>query len=581
MADRWLLALLAPCLLLAAPASLPLGFVFPMLSEGAPASQLELQVLPAFRLAVADLNNKSSTDILPSTTLLVAAGDSRSTYTGALGAALDLSTTVFGGTGMAAAIGDESTMTAVAMQSVFGNLDTLQVGYATGNDLSNPVSSPTYVSTVPLDSTDGLVIADLIGSSWLRLHRVVVFYSTDSIGLGTYRAFTAQAATSNLVIAASYDFNPTTSDYSSIITAALVHSPLIIVVLSDASSGARLLEQSFDMDLLHEGVTVFGNNYLATSTTIASMSTAAKASQVLKGFFGVRHFCESWMTTASGLRFLSRLESFIASTNNCSTSRTDDTGSFFFLKDHANSSNSSPYVCATLNVSAIFADPANNVNPIVAYVYDAVYAAGYALHNAFYVENSLNASGASMKAYLTSGSTVFNGLTGEVAFTPPAVSVDSGGNRVSGQQYSVLNYQSGLSYFASVGQYDIDSGVFTLCTSNQQGCSSPVFNTLGDSFPSDAPPPEVQSIGETAKIAIPIVISFYLLQWTILFVGSIVFRNSVTFKTAQIIAIWFVLSGLFLGCLRVLLTIFDLTSSLCKAEAFIGECSSELHLSLK
>ena len=580
MTRYFVLACLLPHLIRATPSSIHLGFVFPMLNNGTPASQMALQLLPAFLLAVSELNNKSVSGLLPSTSLQVAVQDSRSSHTGALGAALGLAS-AFGGEGVGAVVGAEDTSTSVAMQNVFGDLNTLQVGYSSGNQLANPDLSLTYVSTVPFDSTDGRVIADLIGSSWLQLHRVVVFYSTDFVGLGSFRAFQSQAGVSDLLIVGSFELTPTSTDYSALITSAMTYSPRIIVILSSTIAGAALLEQAFDMGLLHEGVTVFGNSYLASVTALTAFSSIAKASQVLRGFIGVRHLSDVWMSTPSGLDFLSRSESFIANNNNCSQSRTDDTGAFYFLKDHANSSLSSPYVCATLNLSSIASDPSNYVNPIVAYVYDAVYTTAYAIHEALYIRNVSSLSASDMKSYLTGGSFLFKGITGDVAFTQPVVPVDSGGNRIRGQQYAVLNFQSVLGTgqnFPSIGTYDIDSRTFALCTSAQLDCASPVFNTASNNLPTDSPPAKVETISDTAKTAIPVVISFYLLQYTILFVSSIVFRNKVTFKTAQVIAIWFVLTGILFGCIRVLLTIFDLTANLCVAEAFIGEISFFLNL---
>jgi ABC-type branched-subunit amino acid transport system substrate-binding protein len=553
----------------AVPDVVRLGFVYPMFGPNFKSVQSNLQLLPAFLLAVQEINSRK--DLLPNTEVLFASRNSRSTFLGSLDAALNMTTAAFNGKGISVAVGAKITSVTAAMQGVFASQDVCHVGYATGNDLTVPTSALTYIGLVPPDRTEGTVIAQLIGSSWLKLRRVVVFYSIDNLGIITHDAFAAQAKIAGLDIKGAFPFFSTATDFSSYIEAARVFDPYIVVVFATSANGAALLEQAYDLGLIREGITVFGSSFISAATTVASMSSPGKAAQVLKGFFGVQHIEGFWKSTPAGIDFLDKYVSYVGAHNRCNTSDVDDDGNGYLYMDHYLYNYSNQLSCALVNYTAISSNPQANVDSLVAYVYDAVYVMAVTLHHTLYVQNA-SLSGIAMKAYLTSGNFSFTGVTGSMDFAPIIPTLDAGGSRIKSQNFNVFNFQPSTGLFPSVGVYSIDTTAFKLCSA-AAGCIAPTFNTAGNKYPTDAVEPEYITVDLVSRRALQ-AIAILLLLISVGVLGVVVsYRSHALIKAAQPVALYFILGGIIIGCFYVLLISFELDSNVCTAGDFLGHLS--------
>ena len=147
------------------PKSVRLGGLFPSFDiSGAPHTQAR-QLLSSFLLAVREIN--ADRTLLPYTELLIAVRDSRLNVGKSFFASLDLATTAFGGVGIDACIGADSSGESEAAATVFAQFSTVQISYSSTSPLlSTKINYPFFARTCPSDAFQGAAMADLVATHY-------------------------------------------------------------------------------------------------------------------------------------------------------------------------------------------------------------------------------------------------------------------------------------------------------------------------------------------------------------------------------------------------------------------------------
>lgn len=249
----------------------------------------------------------------------------------------------------------------------------------------------------------------------------------------------------------------------------------------------------------------------------------------------------------------------------------DDDGTFTLYEQHVNFNNSAPYVCAGLNFSTI---DASNINLNVAYVYDAMYAAAYGLHDVLYSQRLPKATAALVKYALINNVGPYQGVSGTIEFSNGRSSRSHYGigDRIAGYDFNIINFNPAL--FTTVAG---STGFNTVGTCGSDGITTftatPIYSSANGGIPSDRPP-DIQvillaSIKNTlngfgyALIALTVVSMLY----------CYFIRKTNVIRIAQPM----LLSWSFIGCLMVACSIPVISSSIsttnCQARVYLFHIS--------
>jgi hypothetical protein len=488
------------------------------------------------------------------------------------------------------------------MSSFFQDADIAQIGYSAGSIMSHNDLYSNFLRTVPSDAYDAKIAADVIYNNF-GWDRCVVFSATeDTDSADSYVEFFEEAAFLGIDIVASEFFPVDEFDYSTLIKDALTYDPRVIVLLMQPQNTASFMIQAYAQGLVKEGVTVIGTSLSAPSNLLSYFNTTLNSTSLMKDFLAhnvtslMKGFLAispqmNWTTTASGSAFLERFrqqpDTISYDTNGvpiCNNG-TDDDGHFFLYKQYINYDVNKPYRCAGIEFSKM---DASNIYLTSAFAYDAVHAMARGLNKMVYTSPFPGFSGRILKKALIDNIS-FEGATGTIAFSAGRTSFNTYGigDRLIGLRYQLLNFNdaafaAGQVMLQHVGDIDVTSGLLTLCDAftSTTGCVSLQYNSLDNSLPSDSPPDIANEIPEGLQLTLTI-IAAVLMVLSAASIGFLLYQawkayqdaldhdvKSAWKKATKYLLVKCTLFGCILGCGRVLVSTYNVDSSVCVARVW-------------
>ena len=570
-------------------------------------------------MAVRDLN----AEFAPyNVTFKLGARQAESSFSYGVNAALDLSTTAFGGLGIHGASAAAANSVCKASAYSFGDANVAQVAYGCdATELSHNLDFPNFMRLYPAAGYEGHALADLISVSfgWKRL---LVVYSSDTYGMDVLSELQNEAVGSagiHLLTEISESAGKAPVSRHQIKRAKEYDPRIIALLVSSPTLAAEVLSAALDAGLLSKDTTIITTAAVAGPSAAAywagldPTSKPALALNAVGAVLGVAKADDDWRVTAAGSSFLSR---FLAQAPSVTQlpggdlqchNDTDDDGHFSLYKGVTTSGHT---VCTGLNFSALRRD-GMDLTSIVAHTYDATRAIGLAVLNYSaslscahptapssawpYVSASgkgllcsnfsvpVRIAGDKLKAHMLQHFRM-DGVTGFVSFSSGRENIDSygAGDRLSGVRYSVLNLQrdgvhaNGSFVFRRVGTWMNEDGYAsckgdpTLQSYRTGGCYDIAWGTPGNVVPSDRAP-ALRMEMPAAQRQLLAALGALLLCVVSFFLGVCVYyRRKKLLKAAQPAMLLLVLLSGLLGAGRVLLSSQAPSDGVCLADYWLG-----------
>eukprot|EP01041_Mallomonas_annulata_P015517 gene15517-32794_t len=222
----------------------------------------DIQGLEAFSIAIREINGR--TDILPNHIL-------NFTFRGPIDffdttqSIVDIQKYDFNSTGVDAFVLGVPKEPTIGVNYVINErYKKVYITTTTGDvRLSQSKTSMYKLRTVPSDSFNGMILQDLITTGF-KYKKVSVFYSYDETSLRTSME-TGDDVFGEMIQLSSHAFQVNTLDLTEHINAAKNVGSQIFIICAEAQTGARLLEQGYNMGLFKEGTQIFGSALLTQS----------------------------------------------------------------------------------------------------------------------------------------------------------------------------------------------------------------------------------------------------------------------------------------------------------------------------
>ena len=613
------------------------GFGFAK-SAGSGPKPLAIQLAAGFFMAMKDLN-ESYSDM--NVVFKMSMGDTRSTFTEAIKAAMYINLNSFGGLGVHAYVGNNQSFTTEGADYIFQDTDTGHVGYgANDTALSHNAVYPAFIRVFPSTAYEGHVLADICYSQF-GWRRVVVVYSTDSYGVDAYAEFAHYASQADMTILDAKAVTADTAvDFSGWFSTLHHWDPRIFVLLISSTTQARqFMADGYESGILGGKSVVLGmsplfawSQFLSTSSPVNMTATDKSAQRALTSvtYLGLQVASSDWRATTRGKAWMSRylsqpdtVVSLGGGKYSC-LNTTDDDGSFYLYKS---CSKPTKCVCTGQQFSKYKADGSNvDAMYLIPYVYDATFALAYgvlnysaALSGSGPLKVPSRISGRALKTTIVQNVS-FDGVTGRVAFSAGrSCMVNFGrGDRSAGIRYALTNLQFSTSQWTSpslssdsgsssttytvygfslrrVGTWASEGG-YTACeddslladsgtTNFTGGCHGPVWYAGVPSVtgvteaPSDRAPPVVLSMPEGMRGALAALGSLQLLAVTAVSGSLVWYRKTRLVKASQPALMWLVLLAGVLGAARVLLFQSPVSDGACVAGYWTGHLTFLLGVS--
>ena len=437
---------------------------------------------------------------------------------------------------------------------------------AATTDLSN-ADFPHFTRICPVEDLDGALLVDII-THYFNWQRVVLFASSDSFGQGLLSTFKSFATTNNINILASYSFHSGKSDFSIYFDQATVLGPFIFVLLTNARDTGVILEQGYRYGLFREGTQVIGTRQAASSAVWQAMSASADIPSIMKGFMALVPVAP--LDTEAGQAFVKRWRAQPPTVSMAAD------GTQICHNDSDYHIGTEPHylyrigdVCLGLNFSSYHKN-GSDIDKFVPYVYDAVYAAAYAIHNLIYKKKLSQFTSEDLLSSLLHNVS-FQGLTGSVSFDP-GTEVQGfqigDGERLTGNIYSIYNFQKSFyigkrnsTGFVEVLRFTTSKN--DVIASPCPGCQSILYNTNDNSIPKDRASETIISLSESLKyLLFSLSIIGYIII-TVLVTIVLLYRKNRIIKTAHPSMLLLILFGGYMGCNNNVLSAFEVSDNIC------------------
>ena len=291
----WQLTILSACILIAA-AAVPvvrIGGLFPRFKTAAAGyarDESGNRRFSAFVQAIREINNKSdriADDLLPQTSLLFTARDSKRDDASAFLGARALTTSAFGGLGVSCVVGAASSGPSKLAALALGPTRTPQISYSsTSAALSDGEAFRYFLRTPPSDAFQASGLADLT-KNLFGFSRVAAVSSSDAYGAAGIEAFTQAAATAGLTILASLKFANDAADFSSQYESLLACDAHVIVLFCQTSDATRFIDGAYDAGIGGEGYLWLGSDAVTNPSTMSAVTDEARRERVFRGLIGL------------------------------------------------------------------------------------------------------------------------------------------------------------------------------------------------------------------------------------------------------------------------------------------------------
>ena len=536
-----------------------------------------IQLLAAYIMAINEINNKFdgiADHLLPNTTILLGyeqAQDSNFFWT-VLGADYVLYDFNFN---LDVCIGPNGNNAMQTAAEFFQTFKQLQIGFDSSASVFEDKKKYNNLARVcPDDSFSAYVIAKVICGKY-NWKRVVTFSSTDSYGSYFLSQFQVYAKQFSIDIIGTYTFTTGENNFEPLISSAKGLGGYIFIFFMGAEDAGVLLEQGYDSGLFKEGTQVIGVNRMASPAIWQAMTYSADIKSILKGL--IIPLATTTYDTPLGRQFVNRWRAqqytggYVQNGTTYCNMAQDDSHTNAYLYTYAG-------LCLGLNFSS-FALDGSNIDPDVAYVYDATYAGAYAVHNLLYnkhINREQFTADLIMNTLVQNVS--FAGLTGRVSFSPGVGYENSGlGDRASDHTYSIVNFNpkyfhrilgngaggmngsTNTSGLVAALKWNSLSETFVPC----RDCPSIIFNTHDNSVPYDRTPETIVKLTDAQKNIVFALGLLCFLEVLCFFVMIVWRRNDRIVKAAQPIMLHLILLGGLFGAAQVVLIVAEVTDTVC------------------
>lgn len=483
-------------------------------------------------------------------------------------------------------------------------------------------------------------------------HKTAVFATNDDMGTkssmesgdGTYCEISKLSTSTVRFDLGLSDGKVDLAQWDSEIDNALYGGARVFLLFMPPETAARLLVRGYDKGLFREGTQIFINKVALTpvlTETVNSITMSKeKTKAVLKGIIGISFApAFNWRYPAGFIRpnvpeqdpynlmpkeaheFIDAFKSLASTAGtpdattgliDCDQAR-DDAGHTYLWREQGHENKSEAQIqCAGIDFSATFTDPdGSDIWPYTAYVYDAVWAAAYA------VDTYFSTPGISKECDFGSrcmdGDKLMDALMNNVSFMGassytksypgmPSFSYYARGDREEGHYYTLWNFNGdvfdasgGVDGFVYVGNWYIADGMglTTLCADDLDGyqdyygvsptqksttrrvnkCSQILFNTKDGKPALDTPPLIV--------VWFPDAVSSFLIAWGILTLLVSLFCVLLTYeygftrliKASQAEMMYMLEFGGLLAGGRILSAALPMSNGSCVANIWLGHLS--------
>lgn len=425
----------------AAPATVMLGGLFPRFRIGGRKDGSGIERLAAFRMAIAEINNKTdglADDLLPDTRIEFAVRDSKRNDGVALVEALGLINPA-GAVRASAIIGAASSGPSLAVAMLTGVLQVPQISYSSTSPLlSDGNQYPYFLRTPPSDAfqADGIIE---VASSLFGYTALAAVSTTDSYGAAGFAALSTAAAAAGVEITVSITFNREATDLFDKLQQLKGSRMRAIVIFAQAGDAGRFMRLAYEAGIGGEGYMWLGSDSLCKPDTWlldeGGMADDLELREsVMRGFFGLAPSRGTGPLYDAFAQRLLQLPNTIGAENGDCDPELDSTGALLWAGDH-DGDPSTPLQCA--------GSAHTSVNSYAPYSYDAVYAVARAMHTLFHQQGREMIEGSELLDVLLRNVS-FAGASGPVAFYDARAHPDAlyNGDRREGVSYDVWNYQS-------------------------------------------------------------------------------------------------------------------------------------------
>lgn len=451
---------------------------------------------------------------------------------------------------------------------------------------------PNFLRAVPGIYTDGYAIAMLV-SQYFRWDKVTVFSCMTDSSRGSMTTFSHWATTLGIHILSTQTLENSRVDMTNAILSAKRTGARIIILFLDPGRAKMVIEQGLKLNLLTANTQIIGGEELVTASTWSSMNLSSSVlDTLLAGVIGVRYHRYSPSSSLKD-KFLHHwvhhhpTDGDVDANGNpvCDT-RMDSYNSSYLHQYYPFNNHSSTPVCAGTDYSA-FSNHSNISDHLLEamYAYDATLSVAMGLHHLVYFENKTTITPADLHDTLLYDVS-FVGLTGLVSYSTEMVGdeFDVGG-RSSEILYDIVNYvastdSDGEIAFRPVLEWHSELG-FTPCGEinyyqPDNPCHHFTFQTVDGSVPSDSPSKEIQEMSTSHRSVLRVLSAVGIISSIFVFIVIYSYYSRRLVKISQPLLANFKKSGIFIGFIRVLVSSFEVTPTLCNTQLWLEHLAFQL-----
>jgi hypothetical protein len=370
-----------------APITLPTG--------GDAINQIGCQYVSTFFMTVRELNQELKPfNITILATVRDGVGMSTNTFTTGVRSALDYANTAYQGKGVHGVVGGLLNYPTIALGYVLRESSIAQIAYgADAADLSHTDVFRYFMRTYPPAPYQAQAMVKAI-AQYFGWKRVAVVYTTDTYGTDAVSELKeaveslAEDQYINIVASIGLTVGQSVDTYSNAIEAAMKYKPRIFLLLvSNPTTAATFLQQSWELGLLTTDSVVFGTSAISQSTLWKNMPDQSLVSTIMTSivYFGLLPADTDWVVTDRGSSFLKRYRNQTATVTTLTSgarvcngslgSALDDDGYYMYKIKTA-----TKYTCTGFEFWR-FTQSGTNIAGINAHVYDATRALVFGILN--------------------------------------------------------------------------------------------------------------------------------------------------------------------------------------------------------
>jgi hypothetical protein len=522
-----------------------IGGVFSTLNENNEKSAPGIQKTAAFLMAIDELRKLHPINVTVT--------NSYYSFTSGITAALEIKNS-FNSLGVHGCIGSSVEELNSALAYIFKDTDTAQIAFGDYDSLFSHTEYPDFASIYPSPASQGYAIASIL-CDYYNIRRFVVVYTTDMYGLDNYNEFHYKIINDcggggGGAILQEIKLIPNDHEiYKKMdfyIDAAKKYDPRIFVLLlKDQNIAAEFITRAYNKGILNANSFTWGTLEITNSKLLDKV-----AANILTtiGYFGLSNAESDWKYYDKGREFIKKIQSLSSTVK---SKKKDGDGHYI-------------YIINDIDVGANYSKyKFDDIDPYIAYTYDATYSLVYSI---------LNLTGHNVSLFLNGTNIIdtfedkvdFEGITGQISI----IQRNGMKFRDKGIKYSIVNFNGSL--FNRLGTYE---DRFIICNTSfylPGGCNAIAYGTPGNVIPTDAPHPYTKYMPESMKGVSFFFAIFLLLNISMYSAMMVIYRKNKILKVSQYIISWAILFFGIFAALNIILNVYDPSTGICYSRYIFG-----------